>query len=244
MIYSNKHVVKIKNNATTIINRFEEKHGSRYDYSKVNYIKFIDKIEIICKYHGGFWQSPHSHLKGRGCPKCAKIKLNVEKKDSINAVIRKFKKTHGLNYDYSKVNYINSKTKVEIICPEHGSFWQRPNDHINGVGCPKCRSMISKPEIEVQDFIKSLGFKIQCNNRKILNGKELDIFIPSLNKAIEFNGIYYHYSKKYFTPGKHSTKSKLCKLLNINLLHLREDLWNRDKEKMKKVIHEFLKYEK
>jgi len=45
---------------------------------------------------------------------------------------------HGDRYDYSKVVYINTKTKVCIICPEHGVFWQTPNGHIRGGGCKAC----------------------------------------------------------------------------------------------------------
>ena len=54
--------------------------------------------------------------------------------------IEKAKKIHGDKYDYSKVEYINSHTKVCIICPEHGEFWQTPNNHLHGYGCPKCKS--------------------------------------------------------------------------------------------------------
>ena len=160
--------------------------------------------------------------------------------------IKKSQTIHSQKYDYQLVDYKNAHIKVKIICPEHGVFEQKPYVHLRGQGCPKCKSIISKPEIEVQDFVKSLGFKIITNNRKILNGKELDIYIPELNKAIEFNGTYWHYDKT--NPNckpscYHSTKSKLCKLKNISLLHLREDLWNCNKEKMKKVIHKFLEYE-
>ena len=75
-----------------------------------------------------------------------------------------------------------------------------------------------------------------------MNGKELDIYIPSLNKAIEFNGTYWHYHPDNFIPERHGNKSKLCKKLNISLLHLRQDLWLKDKQKMKKVIHKFLDF--
>ena len=53
--------------------------------------------------------------------------------------IEKARKIHGERYDYSKVNYINSKTKVCIICPEHGEFWQTPDNHLQGKGCYICR---------------------------------------------------------------------------------------------------------
>ena len=52
--------------------------------------------------------------------------------------IEKARQVHGDKYDYSKVEYKNNKTKICIVCPIHGEFWQRPNDHLNGRGCDKC----------------------------------------------------------------------------------------------------------
>ena len=52
----------------------------------------------------------------------------------------KAQKVHGEKYDYSKVEYVNNSTKVCIICPEHGEFWQTPNNHLHGYGCPKCKA--------------------------------------------------------------------------------------------------------
>ena len=53
--------------------------------------------------------------------------------------ITKSQKIHGDKFDYSKVEYIGNKSKVIIICPEHGEFFQRPNDHLSGYGCKKCQ---------------------------------------------------------------------------------------------------------
>ena len=111
-------------------------HGNKYDYSKVEYKGWNQKVCIICPIHGEFWQDPTCHIakhQKRGCPECGKTlpKTNEQFiKDAINI--------HGNKYDYSKVNYINSKTKVCIICPEHGEFYQSPLGHINGNGCPNC----------------------------------------------------------------------------------------------------------
>lgn len=58
---------------------------------------------------------------------------------------------HGNKYDYSKVDYKNSKTKIKIICPKHGEFKQRPNDHIQGKGCILCAGVKKKTRNE---FIK------------------------------------------------------------------------------------------
>lgn len=52
--------------------------------------------------------------------------------------IEKAKSVHGNKYDYSIVNYITSKTKVDIVCSKHGVFSQRPNCHLNGAGCKLC----------------------------------------------------------------------------------------------------------
>lgn len=85
-----------------------------------------------------------------------------------------------------------------------------------------------------------MGLNVIVRNRKIIKPYELDIYIPELNKAIEFNGTYWHYSEKHFIPGKHGLKSKLCRRKGIKLLHVREDLWLKDKEKMKNIIKNFL----
>lgn len=62
----------------------------------------------------------------------------MAKKSTDEEFVFKSIKKHGDKYDYSKVEYVNSTTKVCIICPIHGEFWQKPNNHLNGQGCPKC----------------------------------------------------------------------------------------------------------
>lgn len=57
---------------------------------------------------------------------------------------------HCDKYDYSKANYVNSRTKVCIICPKHGEFWQRPNDHLKGKGCYAC---FGKKKYTTEKFI-------------------------------------------------------------------------------------------
>lgn len=108
-------------------------HGNKYDYSNVKYINYNTKVCIICPTHGEFWQKPSDHLNGHGCSKCKGVCQNT-KEDFI----AKAKKIHGDKYDYSKVEYVNNKTKVCIICPTHGEFWQKPNCHLSGDRCPKC----------------------------------------------------------------------------------------------------------
>lgn len=128
-----------------VIKSFKEKHGDKYDYSKSIYGGTDIKTCIICPEHGEFWQTPYKHMHGCGCPKCSgNQKLTTEE------FIEKVRQIHGDKYDYSKVEYINTETKVCIICPEHGEFWQTPANHLRGCGCPKC---VGKNKT-TEDFIK------------------------------------------------------------------------------------------
>ncbi|WGZ93393.1 MAG: DUF723 domain-containing protein [Candidatus Thiothrix putei] len=116
------------------IKRSREVHSDRYDYSKVEYVNNKTKVVIICPEHGDFEQSPNSHLSGIGCPHCA----NESKKLTQESFIQKANEVHDNKYDYSKVEYTHSATKVEIICPIHGAFEQTSYNHLRGSGCPHC----------------------------------------------------------------------------------------------------------
>ena len=114
------------------IEKVKKIHNNFYDYSKTVYVKAIEKVCIICPEHGEFWQTPHNHLHGQGCPKCNK------KSTDKGSFVEQANIVHKNRFDYSKVEYVNSQTKVCIICPEHGEFWQTPSSHLNGSGCPNC----------------------------------------------------------------------------------------------------------
>lgn len=84
---------------------------------------------------------------------------------------------------------------MEIVCPEHGVFMQALPNHVwGGQDCPKCFRNSSKKEIEIVNFLKNLGIEnIITGSKDILsNSKELDIFLPDYNLAIEFDGLYWH----------------------------------------------------
>jgi hypothetical protein len=113
-------------------------HGASYDYSQTVYLPAPHKMLILCLKHGPFEQSAKSHMLGNGCGICgreATIKgISYTQEDFLN----KAQASHGTRYDYSQVVYINSQTKVKILCPKHGVFEQKPNSHMIGNGCAKC----------------------------------------------------------------------------------------------------------
>ena len=104
------------------IRKAQSVHGDKYDYTKVNYIDSHTKVEIICPRHGSFFQNPHSHLLGIGCAKCGHEYVSIKNRSTAEEFIIKARQIHGNEYNYDKVNYVNSKTPVCIICSKHGEF--------------------------------------------------------------------------------------------------------------------------
>lgn len=149
------------------IERAKSIHGDKYDYSKTEYANFKTKVCITCLIHGDFLQSPHKHLIGHGCPLCGKARRADKKRLPTNEFIRRARSVHGDKYDYSKVKYITQKYKVSIICPVHGEFWQTPDSHTRGIGCPECARIASKQKIhgvginDYQGRVKKDGKNIQ-----------------------------------------------------------------------------------
>jgi superfamily II DNA or RNA helicase len=135
------------------IKYFTDVHGNRYDYSLVEYKKNSTPVKIICKEHGVFEQRPDKHKMGRGCPKC-KGGVKQTQKDFIE----KCKKIHGDRYDYSLVEYVNSSSNVKILCSEHGIFEQTPSNHTkeNGTGCPKCSGNVKLTTVEFIEKSKNI----------------------------------------------------------------------------------------
>ena len=200
-----------------------KKHNGKYDYSKVKYINNRTKVCIICPEHGEFWQTPSNHMYGYGCAKCANS-LNAENHTSNTDIfIEKAKLIHLNKYDYSKVKYINNRTKVCIICPEHGEFWQTPDAHLSNKGCPKCGRVMSNPEDEIVNVLDK--FCSQQRNHTILKGKELDIFIPSLKIGIEYNGLRWHSEEFGKDHRYHLDKLNKCNEQGIKLIQIFEDEW-------------------
>lgn len=130
--------------------KFEEnannKHNHKYIYKQYTNLSHNTKISITCPIHGEFIQLVNSHLNGRGCPKCSKNILKTTSQFIIDS-----QSIHGMKYNYSKTKYINAATKIQIICPEHGEFWQKANNHLTGRGCPFCYKQV----IDTESFIKA-----------------------------------------------------------------------------------------
>lgn len=115
------------------IEQSKKKFGDKFCFKKSVYLGSKKPIMIKCKKHGEFDTQPCYFLRSdTGCPGCG---YRITQEDFIAKSITK----HGKRYNYDKVKFVNSTTKVEIVCNKHGSFKQEPYVHYQkGQGCPKC----------------------------------------------------------------------------------------------------------
>ena len=209
-----------------IIEQFISVHGNKYDYSQVHYLNSMEKVKIICPEHGIFEQKPNDHKQGIGCPNC-----NISKPKTQEETIEQFINVHNNKYDYSKVEYTNTKTKVEIICSDHGSFFQKPNNHKQGAGCPKC-NINSKEEFLINLF-KEYNINYLYRDRNLIKPLEIDILIPDFKFGIEHNGLAFHSFGKnswgaldnyhYLDKKRHLNKTIKTEEYGYQLFHIRED---------------------
>ena len=211
-------------NKEVFLKRSRENHSKKYDYSQVSFSGSREKICIICPEHGEFWQSPGYHMRGGNCPKCAgSYKLTTEE------FIDKARNVHGDKYDYSKVVYKNYNTKVCIICPEHGEFWQVPNNHLYGAGCPTCPQSNMEGELRLIliknniKFEQEKGFPWLRFKKKMF----LDFYLPDYNIGIECQGGQHFMPVDLFggeefynkTIERDKTKHYLCLKHGIDIMY-------------------------
>ena len=190
-------------------------HGKKYDYSCVDYKNTETKVKIICPKHGEFWQTPHGHLSGRGCQKCRGEFLRKKFVSSKEEFLERARKVHGDRYDYDGVNYVNNRIKIKIVCPKHGEFWQRPDAHLSGQGCPECSKKRTKESIikgvETRRRLGTLNSSALQKDleKRLINrfGKDdvfseyrdedrypfcCDFYVKSLDLFIELNAFWTH----------------------------------------------------
>lgn len=276
------------------IERARAVHGDEYDYSLANYTVKENKIEIICRKHGSFFQIANNHMRGAICKKCAtenqrmsfeeylskiddsikekykfiKIKYrtldkplilteckrhgrywqrvdapisgkvcrlcsNEDSRNTLDYFINKCKKIHNNKYDYSKVNYNTARDIVEIRCPIHDAFFQTAASHMQGRGCPTCKS--SRGEKRVRKFLKKNDIKFdeqkRFDNARFSDTNScmiFDFYLSDYNTIIEYDG-RHHFEPIEIWGGqrgfenvikKDNEKNDYCLINDIELLRI------------------------
>lgn len=203
--------------------------GRGYDYSQVMYVNAKTHVEIICLRHGSFWQTPAAHMEGKGCPKCADEKTALVSRKTTEGFVADAQALWGQTFDYSQTVYQGAQNPVTIVCPRHGPVTQEATNHLMGRNpCPRCNHMKSKPEQEIADFL-SLFTTVVQRDRSIIAPKELDIYLPEHNLAIEYCGMYWHSHRDQEDERKskhrHAEKHRLCAEKGIRLITIFESEW-------------------
>lgn len=166
------------------------------------------KMKFLCKKHGEFETKPYILLQGHTCPKCGKINAAEHTKNDEEEILDRFRLVHGDTYDYSNFKYIDYNTPSEIIChkigcngKEHGSFWQRPHNHISGQGCPICnRSQLEK---EIATFLDKENIEYEEQKKFPWMGvMKVDFYLPDYDLVIECQG------KQHYIPSNFGSKKK------------------------------------
>lgn len=226
------HLIGMKCERDTIkchddfIRKAIEKHGNKYDYSLTEYKGIEKKIKII--FNGDIYeQKAGAHLYAGLIERRRNRKTN-------EIFIGEANQIHDFKYDYSKVSYINNKTKVIIICPIHGEFNQLPGSHLQGHGCTYC--MESNGEKEVAKFLKKYKINYSREHKfKDCIGKRyklpFDFYIPSMRTCIEFDGKQHYFPMPFFggqealnmVQATDKVKSNYCEDHYINLIRIRYD---------------------
>ena len=174
-------------------------HHNFYSYNKAVFTKCKNNIIVTCPIHGDFSIIAANHLQGCGCPICGRNKNILSQKSNKEKFIEKYQKKWSNNYILDDIVYVNSNTKIKVICPKHGDFYITPCHLLQGEGCPKCKNSILENIIE--NSLKKLNieyfsqYKIDDN----INIKS-DFYLPSQNLLIECQGEQHFHS---ITPEKH-----------------------------------------
>lgn len=237
-------------------------YNNKYDYSKVEYVDNKTPVLIICHEkdengveHGEFYQIPNNHIRGLGgCPKCRSNYKHHLYAKTTEQFIKDSKEIHGDKYDYSKVEYVNNKEKVCIICPEHDEFWQIAGSHLSGAGCPMC---LYKSQAKLYEKLKmsfpdeEILFEVGSNVVSWIEKQRFDIYFPKYNIAVEYDGEQHYRPVNIFggeenfikVKERDKLKEQKCKENNCNLFRMKYDYddlqYNKLVENIKNIINSY-----
>lgn len=227
--------------ADSFVERLKAIHGTALQFDKAVYVNWETRVEVSCPEHGAYMALPAVLLRGgKGCLPCA-AKVRGPDLLTKEEFADRARHLHGDKYSYESGVYLGFAKNMEMTCKEHGSFFQTPCNHMQGKGCPKCSGSQSKAEVALLEWIRGelSGVEVLERCRSAIPPYELDIYVPSLRVAIEFNGLYWHSADKSSDGefrNKHLQKFQRCQEAGIRLVQIREDRWVDRQEICRSII--------
>lgn len=205
---------------------FRRVHGDVYDYSRVDYVNTHTHVEIICSEHGPFRQKPLNHLQGETCPACWEERRRgfgaAKTEEYVATFAQRSAEVHAGRYAILKAPE-HSHDMALLYCPKHGEFEQKAFSHLAGHGCYRCGAYLNRAQKAVAEFVEELGVKVEADNRTILGGPHIDIWVPELNIGVEYHGSYWHTTKR--VGNKHRKKWELAEKAGVRLLQIFDFEW-------------------
>jgi very-short-patch-repair endonuclease len=175
-------------------------HGDKFDYSEAVYVNAKTKVKLTCKNGHKIEVTYRSHVKQQSnCVYCVRDKSGIEQKTKArDTFVEKSRVIHGNKYNYDKVNYVDSHTKIIIICNEGHEFEQQPTRHLSGQGCKYCNEKAIKNSEPITNVVVP----------RITNKWTTEKFIE---KAKEIHGDKFDYSMVNFISYKKKVVIKCLK---------------------------------
>lgn len=212
----------------SLIEDFQKVHGSKFDYSLVEYKGCSVKISIICNSCGNIFNSkPYNHKNGSGCPYCKGKNISNAKTKTLESFLLKQKEIHGYKYEYID-GYQNRRSKIRLKCIECGEiFIQEARSHIDSKhGCPSCAiKRVAKEKCkDIETFEK------QCSEKHLGRYRYFQDYVECREKikieCITCNNVFYQTASSHlyqlcgcpecnFSKGELEI-SKILKFYNIS----------------------------
>ena len=209
-----------------------EIHGDKYDYSMVEYNGVDTEVDIACKKHGLFKQTPYNHINKKcGCPQCKYDNLSNKFRLKYDDLITKIFEKHGNKYSYPNLEneYKNNRSKITVVCPIHGEFKQIAAKHLYGRGCPYCNESHLEKEISLLLKENNIEFERQKSFDwlKLEKPLRLDFYLPKYDIAIECQGEQHYEPIEHFggekefleTVKRDEEKKNSCKTNGVKLFY-------------------------
>ena len=249
--YNGMHPMQTEETKKNFKNAILDKYGVE-SYSKLDVYKQRVKNTKFKKYgdenYNNIEKIKSTCLTKYGVDNALKdvtIRKNIADKSKIErfGFIKNYCEVRNISPLFSESEYDGYlyKNKYKFLCTKCNKVFETDVYKLNHIFCSYCNPLDKDTlENEIYHFIKSIvqdDIIVKRKDRTVLNGKELDIYVPSKNIAIELNGLYWHSEngngiKKHY----HLNKSRSCNSKGIRLVHIFENEWIHKKEIVKSVL--------